>query len=276
MPNTAPCLPRGWYDHLWHPLQFVIDQLGFLVPALLIALPLFLPRRAASEQPVASQADAYDRRIVTWLAFGPFGAVLALSAVTGRGTVAMWGYPLWLFTGLWLVLVARRALDARRLGRIFTVWAIVFACLAGAFVVNYSILPRFDHRYRAVFFPGESLAAQISQGFRAVTGQPLIYVISSMWDGGNISHYAPSHPRVLIDGEPARAPWIDLDDLRARGAVVVWTDGDRHVIPIAYRNIAGDAAVQPPFKLNYRRGGGEVTVGWAILLPRPAFASLKR
>ncbi len=269
-------LPRGWYDHLWHPLQFVIDQLGFLVPAMLIALPLFWPRRAPSEQPVASQADAYDFRIVTWLAFGPLGAVLALSAITGRGTVAMWGYPLWLFTGLWLVLVARRALDTKRVGRIFTVWAIVLGCLAGAFVVNYSILPRYDHRYRAVFFPGENLAAQISQGFRTVTGQPLTYVISSMWDGGNISHYATSHPRVLIDGKPARAPWIDLADLRARGAVVVWTDGDRRVIPIAYRNIAGDAAVQPPFTLAYRRGSGEVTVGWAILLPRPAFASLKR
>ena len=56
--------------------------------------------------------------------------------------------------------------------------------------------------------------------------------------------------------------------------MVVWTDGDRHVIPLAYRNIAGDAAVQPPFTLPYRRGAGEVTVGWAILLPRPAFAAL--
>jgi 4-amino-4-deoxy-L-arabinose transferase-like glycosyltransferase len=265
-------LARGWYDHLWHPLQFVIDQLGFLVPAILIAVPLFWPRRTANEPPVAMPADAYDRRIVTWLAFGPLGAVLALSAVSGRGTVAMWGYPLWLFTGLWVVLVARRALDARRLGRIFAIWAIVFGSLAIAFIVNYSVLPRFDHRYRAVFFPGESLAAQITQRTRAVTGQPVTYVIASMWDGGNISHYAASHPRVLIDGKPERAPWIDLKDLRARGAVVVWTDGDRNVIPLAYRNIAGDAAVQAPFTLPYRRGSGEVTVGWAILLPRPAFA----
>jgi len=268
-------LPRGWYDHLWHPLQFVIDQLGFLVPALVIAAPLFWPRRAATEQVVASPADAYDRRIVTWLAFGPLGAVLALSAISGRGTVAMWGYPLWLFTGLWLVLYARRALDAKRLSRIFVLWAIVFTSLAAAFAVNYTILPRIDHRYRAVFFPGQHLATEITQRARAVTGNPITYVIGTMWDGGNISHYAPSHPRVLIDGRPERAPWIDLNDLRARGAVVVWTDSDPKVIPLAYRNIAGDAAVQPPFTLPYRRGGGEVTVGWAILLPRPAFASVK-
>jgi 4-amino-4-deoxy-L-arabinose transferase-like glycosyltransferase len=269
-------LSRGWYDHLWHPFEFAISQLFFLLPSLLIAAPLFMPRRAADEPVTVSQADDYDRRIVTWLAFGPFVAVLALGLVTGRGAVAMWGYPLWMFTGLWLVLIARRALTTERLGRIVITWAIVFACLATAFYVNYDVLPRFDHRYRAVFFPGQTLATDISQRYRAVTGQAPVYVIGSMWDGGNISHYAPSHPRVLVDGEPQRAPWIDLQDLRTRGAVVVWTDGDRNVIPIGLRNIAGDAAVQPPFKLNYRRGPGQVEVGWAILLPKPAYASLAR
>ena len=109
---------RGLIDHVWHPLQFAISQLFFLIPSLLIALPLFLPRAAASEPPAAASADAFDRRIVTLLAFGPMATVLALSAVSGRGTVAMWGYPLWLFLGLWIVLTARRALDGARLGRV--------------------------------------------------------------------------------------------------------------------------------------------------------------
>jgi 4-amino-4-deoxy-L-arabinose transferase-like glycosyltransferase len=268
-------LSRGWYDHLWHPLQFAIGQLFFLIPSLLIAAPLFIPRRTPAETPIASQADAYDRRIVTWLAFGPVVAVLALSAVTGRGTIAMWGYPLWMFTGLWLVLMARRALPPDRLGRIMLTWAIVFTCLALAFIGNYAVLPHYDHRYRAVFFPGKTLATEISQRYRAITGQPIVYVIATMWDGGNIGHYARSHPRVLIDGEPERAPWIDLKDLKARGAVVVWTFGDPHVMPPAYRKIAADAAVQPPFELHDRRGDGSRTVGWAILLPQPSYASAR-
>jgi hypothetical protein len=212
-------------------------------------------------------------RIVTLLAFGPMVAVLALSAVSGRGTVAMWGYPLWMYLGVWLVLVARRALEPGRLARILITWAIVFACLALAFVANYEVLPRFDHRYRAVFFPGASLGAEIAQRYRAVTGQPIYYVIGSMWDGGNVAHYAPNHPRVLIDGRPERAPWIDLADLRHRGAVVVWTDGDPKKMPVQFRAIAADAAVQPSFTLPDRRGDGSRLIGWAILLPRPAFAA---
>ena len=196
--------------------------------------------------------------------------VLALSGLSGRGTVAMWGYPLWLFLGLWLVLSARRVLEQMRLNRVLLNWAVVFAGLVIAFIANYAVLPNYDHRYRAVFFPGGDLGREISQRYRAVTGKPVVYVIGSMWDGGNVAHYAPEHPRVLIDGKPARAPWIDLADLKARGAVVVWTAGDLQVIPPELRTIAVDAAVQPPFLLHYRRGDASLNVGWAILLPRPS------
>jgi hypothetical protein len=148
----------------------------------------------------------------------------------------------------------------------------VFTSLALAFIGNYAVLPQFDHRYRAVFFPGGELGRELSQRYRAVTGAPIAYVIGSMWDGGNVAHYAPDHPRVLIDGKHERAPWIDLADLRSRGALVVWTDGDTSAVPVQYRAIAVDAAVQPPFQLRDRRGDSSITVGWAILLPRPAFA----
>jgi hypothetical protein len=263
---------RGLIDHVWHPLQFTISQLFFLLPSLLIAAPLFYPRARAGEPPAADSADAFDRRIVTLLAFGPMATVLAMSGLSGRGTVAMWGYPLWLFLGLWIVLFARRALEEMRLARMLATWAVVFACLGGAFITNYAVLPQFDHRYRAVFFPGGDLGREIAQRYMAVTGKEPVYVIGTMWDGGNVEHYAPSHPRVLIDGKPARAPWIDLNDLRARGAVVVWTAGDLRVIPPELRTIAADAAVQPPFLLHYRRGDSSLYVGWAILLPRPSHA----
>jgi len=261
-------LPRGWYDHLWHPLQFAIGQLFFMLPSLLIAAPLFVPRRKADAPDAKPPADSFDYRIVSWLAFGPIATVLAMSALSGRGAIGMWGYPLWLFLGLWLVLTARRLLEGLLLARIVATWAIVFVCLALAFFINYAVLPRFDHRYRAVFFPGGSLGREITQRYQAATGKPPAYVIGSMWDGGNLAHYSPSQPRVLVDGEPKRTPWIDLADLRRQGAVVVWTAGDPKKLPARLKPVADGAAVQPPLTLLYRRGPGNVTVGWAILRPQ--------
>jgi 4-amino-4-deoxy-L-arabinose transferase-like glycosyltransferase len=296
--RAAPA--RGWFDHILHPAAFAASQAFFLIPSLLIAAALLwrskpLPlvgrglgwRSGANSQRSpgmtsppdsppypppqggrVTPADAFDRRIVTLLAFGPGAATIALAAITGRGTVAMWGYPLWLFIGLWIVLTARPVIDRVRLTRLVMAWGIVFAVFVVVFVVNYTVLPFIDHRYRAVLYPGDTLAAGLTQRFHDATGTPLAYVIGSMWNAGNLAHYSPDQPQVLIDGLPARAPWIDLNDLRRKGAMIVWTAGDPTTVPPQYAAAVGGGTVGTPFKLPMRRGPGDITVGWAIVKPQ--------
>jgi hypothetical protein len=147
-------------------------------------------------------------------------------------------------------------------------WAVVFTIFVVAFVANYLVLPYFDHRYRAALFPGDQLGAALTARFHDGTGAPLRYVIGTMWDGGNLAHYSPDQPEVLIDGLPRRAPWIDLDDLRDKGAMLVWTQSDPRQMPAAFAAIAPSAEIGTPFDLPMRRNDGVVHVGWAILKPR--------
>jgi Dolichyl-phosphate-mannose-protein mannosyltransferase len=254
---------HGVLDHVVHPLVFAASQVGALIPALVIAAPLRWPRPGAA----AVKVDDFDRRIVTLLAFGPAAMLITLSALFGRGLVAMWGYPLWLFLGLWTVMTVGAVIDRSRLARITAIWAVVFVGLCAVFIADYTVLPKIDHRYRAAFFPGNRLSAEIVARFRAATGAPLRYVVASMWVGGNVAQYSAERPRVLIDGNPRRAPWIDLADLKARGAAVVWMVGDRTSVPPEYRAVAPDPQVGSPFTLPNRNGIGEVEVGWAILPP---------
>ena len=264
---------RGWFDHVQHPAVFLGSQIFFLMPSFLIASALFWPAEGKPFEGKKSPIEPFDRRIVTLLAFGPALTMVALAAATGRGAVAMWGYPLWLFLGVWLVMAARVDLDTVRLTRIIGAWAVVFTIFVVAFIANYLVLPHFDHRYRAVLFPGDRLGEILTARFHEATCRPpdcapLRYVIGSMWDGGNLAHYSPDRPRVLVDGLPARAPWIDLDDLRDKGAILVWTQGDPRQIPTAFAAIAPDAELGTPFDLPMRRADGTVHVGWAIVKPR--------
>ena len=256
---------RGWFDHIVHPAIFAGSQIFFAIPSFFIAAALLIPRPTARE-PAA--ADAFDRRIVSLIAFGPGISAIVLSAVTGRGAVAMWGYPLWLFLGLWIVMVAAPELNAERVNRVVAAWAFVFVALAMAFIVNYSLLPLIDHRYRAVFYPGDTIAAALTQRFHAATGEKLRYVVGSMWVGGNLAHYSADQPHVLIDGRPRRAPWIDMNDLHAKGAMLVWTESDAKALPPQLAAVAPGAQVGEPFELPMRRGVGTVHVGWAILAPQ--------
>jgi hypothetical protein len=264
---------QGVVDYLIKPSRFILSQLSFLLPSLLIAAPYLrrdvrAPGAAATSEREAS-ANAFDRRIVTLLAFGPVAMIVLLSVETGRDAVALWGYPLWLFLGLWIVLNAR-PLERVTLWRVCFLWSVVFIGTAVVFVIDYGVSQRFRPHYAAVVYPGKQLGAEMSRRYRELSGKPLAYVIGSMWMSGNVSQYAPEHPRALIDGSPERAPWIDLADLRARGAVVVWVAGDPDVLPPAFRAIAGDAVIQPQLTLPLHLGAGVTRIGWALLRPRMA------
>jgi hypothetical protein len=263
--RAAPA--RGLADHLLHPAEFIAGQIFFALPAALIALPLLRGRRGDA----GPRADAFDRRILALLALGPAATVIALSFATGRGTIAMWGYPLWLFAGVFVVLATRTTPDRNGLRAVLVLWGAVTAVAAALFVANYRVLPHVDTRFRAVLMPGAEMARELSTRFRAATGQPLHYVVGRLWDGGNVAHYAPERPRLLLDGDHRRAPWIDRADLKRRGAVVVWATSDPWLLPMPaeLRTAAAGAIEQPAFSLPFHRGRLHLQVQWALLPPQP-------
>jgi len=55
-------LSRGWYDHLWHPFQFAISQLFFLIPSLADRAAAILAAPRGERAAVAMGADAFDMR----------------------------------------------------------------------------------------------------------------------------------------------------------------------------------------------------------------------
>lgn len=272
--RSAPA--SHWWDYVWHPTFFAAGQFFFMLPALLIAAMFVWPRPTGKEECSSGPpthkfgADAFDRRIVTLIAFGPAAAMLAFIAVSGRGAITMWGYPLWLFCGLWIVLFVQRPLDPARLARIIVAWSVVFFALALAFTADYTVAPLIDHRYRAAFFPGDALAATLTPRFHDATGgKKLRYVVGSMWLAGNLAHYSPDQPHVLIDGLPQRSPWVDLADMRTKGALLVWHVGDLRKLPAPFAALAPNAKVGTPFTLPARRFGNTPEhIGWAILMPQ--------
>ena len=133
--------------------------------------------------------------------------------------------------GLWLVMVAPAALDARCAFRIVAAWAVVFAIFVVVFIANYlgaavarSSLPR------RVLSRRRLAAAIDANAFAPRPAATLRYVIGSMWDGGNLAHYSPDQPRVLIDGGRDARPGSILP-ICAGGAVVVGPKATRELPP---------------------------------------------
>src|SRR5262249_52585034 len=95
-----------WYQYFIFPLQWSGGQLLALLPTLALLLLLWRhwdERRALD----ADEVSAFNRRYVAMLALGPFLVTTLVAALLGRLPIAMWGYPLWSFVPLALLLWLR-------------------------------------------------------------------------------------------------------------------------------------------------------------------------
>jgi 4-amino-4-deoxy-L-arabinose transferase-like glycosyltransferase len=263
--NARARVATHWHHVVTFPLQWIASQIFFLVPAIgLVVL-------AASRGGAAN--DSFARRYVTVLALGPFAVTTFMAIVLGRLPVAMWGYPLWSFAPLAVLLWLPA--DPRHARRFAAGFLAVFVAMPLAYAVSEGFEPLLRDRPKATQFPGRPLAEQVTQAWRARFSTPLPYVGGGEFATNNIAVYSPDRPRVIVHADPSLSPWIDRADLARRGAVLVWEDGqvDDHGLAQMRSNYPG-LQVQEPITLPRQtwvaRGAlRPFRVHVAIVPPRP-------
>jgi hypothetical protein len=260
-----------WYHVFTYPLQWTASQLFFIAPAIgLIALALV----GARAQPATDESDAFARRFLAMLALGPFLVTTAVALFAGRLPVAMWGYPLWSFAPLaaiaWFGPVAREA-PMRRFAAGFLV---VFVAMPFAYVAVETLEPALRDRPKATQFPGQRLADEITARWHAKFGSALPFVGGGEFATNNIAVYSPDKPHVIVHADPAISPWVDREELRRRGAVIVWEDGqlDANAMAQLRRDYPG-LDVQEPLSLPRQTFVGHdlkpARVHFGFVPPRP-------
>jgi hypothetical protein len=209
-----------WFQYATFSVQWIGSQALNLLPT--GALMAVLYKGCRIEDPKLTEEAAFDRRYVAWLALGPFLATTLLFAVAGRLPIAMWGYPLWSFAPLALLTWFRPVADARALRR----FAAGFIVLLIGFPILYVGVeigePFLRDRPKATQFPGQLLADIVTHEWHKRYGTPLVYVSGSEFGSYTVAVYSPDRPHVIVHGELKLSPWINADDLRRHGAVLVW------------------------------------------------------
>jgi hypothetical protein len=115
----------------------------------------------------------------------------------------------------------------------------------------------------------------VTQRWRDKFNSPLPYVGGGEFATNNIAVYSADQPRAIVHADLSISPWINRDDLRRRGAVLVWEDGQ--VEPAALARLRLDYPgldVQEPIVLPRqvfvaRRAVAPVRVHFAVVPPRP-------
>jgi hypothetical protein len=259
----------GWLDIVRFPLEWTGGQIVFLAPAIALVALVY-----AGRSPVAAAVDAdarLARRLVTVLALGPFVLTTLIAIATSRHPLGRWGYPLWSFAPLAVMLWLGPVTEAARL-RVAA--AGILALLAG-FPLLYAgaevLEPLVRDRPKADQFPGRAVAAIVTDAWRKRFGTPLVYVAGREFPANTVAVYSPDHPHVVPHGDPKLAPWVDRADLARRGALVIWDE--RGPLPGWAATFPG-LEPQPPIVLPRRvwvggKGLAPVRVTYAFAPPRP-------
>jgi len=79
--------------------------------------------------------------------------------------------------------------------------------------------------------PANAMGRFFADSFQRRTGEPLAVVTGDPRLAALIALAAPSRPSVFFDADPARSPWVTADDIRKKGAVVVWLSPDTNPAP---------------------------------------------
>jgi hypothetical protein len=260
-----------WYHVFTYPLQWTASQLFFIAPALgLVALALI----GARARRAADDTNAFARRYLAMLALGPFLVTTAVALFAGRLPVAMWGYPLWSFAPLAAIAWFGPVTEAPQLRRFATGFIIVFVAVPLVYVAVEALEPAWRDRPKATQFPGHQLADEITARWHAKFGGALPFVGGGEFATNNIAVYSPDKPRVIVHADPGLSPWVDRDELKRRGAVIVWEDGqlDANAMAQLRRDYPG-LDVQEPLSLPRQTFVGHdlkpARVHYAFVPPRP-------
>ena len=260
------------------PVAFLLTQaadhlpmLALLAIAGLVGGGALAP--APAERPVAA---AEDRRFLATLALGPVLLAALASLVGGFGLRDMWGAPMFNLSGLLAVQILAGRLprfQPRRFG-------LGVAALLVLTPVVYGLVATFGAaltgRPRRIDWPDRAMAGALEEAWRAGTGCPLRIVAGDSWLAGLVSVRASGRPTVLLDGEPAFAPWVTPERLSRDGALLVWRiEGSKTGIPNALERL-GPAQVQSPLSFAWPRAPRipPLRIGWAVLAPSACQAQL--
>lgn len=213
---TRPENPGTWY-HIIRPIQFTLSQGIALAPALLAFIPCFSGEKC--RLPITS----FNRQFIIWFSTVPLALVLFISAGTSMRLRSIYGMPLFIFFGLFLMVLVQPQLTAEQIGKTIRNIIMAFALSVLALCVSTRLgPPLMTHESKHAIFPGKEIALWLTEQWHTRYHRPLAYVAGEHWLSGSVAFYSKDQPTAYFYWSPSISFWIDERQVEEKGAVFIW------------------------------------------------------
>jgi 4-amino-4-deoxy-L-arabinose transferase-like glycosyltransferase len=251
-------------------LLLLFSHAGLVVLAC-VAGGLFAGRRALAPAVERLPVDAFARGFVYFFALAPAFVATLLAVLFGRTTPVGGAEPLVVLTGLAVIVAAGDVIRLYRQRAGALVWLGLLVVPPAVIVAATVTLPWTAAVDLEVSKPANAMGQFFTETFRRRTGKPLAIVVGDARTAGLVALASPDRPSLYLDASPARAPWLDDEAVRQKGAIVLWTATDTAgTPPPALKERFPDLVPEVPRSFDRSVQGRLplLRIGWAMIRPR--------
>ena len=216
-------------------------------------------------------AEPFAKAYVYYFALAPAFIATLLAVLTERSAPIGGPAPLVVLSGLAVVVAAGDMIRLYRQRISALVWLGLLVVPPAVIVAATVTLPWTAAVDLEVSKPANAMGQFFTETFRRRTGRPLAVVIGDVRTAGLVAFASPDRPSLYIDGAPAFSPWLSDDDVREKGAILVWSVSDQGGVPPAAlkERFPGLVAEVPrTFERSMQGRLPLLRIGWAMIRPR--------
>ena len=266
----------------WRPPELPRDAtvwlrlLGYLVLAhagavLLVALASGWPFNRRQRVPAIERPATHPKGMafIAFFAVAPPLAASALAVIYLPTPPLVSAAPVVVLSGLAVILFAGETIRLHRQRILAFAWIALLVAAPIMVALGVTLLPRLLPIALPVAQPASAIATFFAETFERRTGRPLAIVAGDRRLASLVAIASASRPRQFIDA--ATTPWLTDDDIRARGAVVLWPAADTPGTPPPdIKARFPDLVLEIPrvFERPLQGLGPSLRVGWAMIRPQ--------
>jgi 4-amino-4-deoxy-L-arabinose transferase-like glycosyltransferase len=199
-----------------HPLRFLIEQIGQILPCLLLYIPFYQRNKK-------SQLKKFDQRFLLLMGLAPLTITLLISILTNATLVSRWAFPFFSLTGLLWVAYMQPLITEKKL-KIFGVMIVgwnILLLIGTLYIFIWS--PYFTGKAKHYEeFPGKTVAVSLTKQWHDRYHNSLPYIASIHSIAVNISAFSSDRPIPYFNWSKTQSPWINENEMLKKGALFVF------------------------------------------------------
>lgn len=238
--------------HLTNPLRAINRALGVVIIPFIFLLPLFFFRRKQEE--CDADQKRFNRFFLFCFAAGPMCITLLFSLCSGASINYSWVIPCFPFLPLLVIYLIHPAMNELKLRYFLTcmiMMGIVFGVIFAVRSLYWQAYTKRSCDYEN--YPGKALSSIVTGDWRQRFLSPLPFVIGDREATCNIAVYSSDHPEAYFSANKEFSQWIDENEIRKKGAVLLWTGKSDRKPKFLQRFANPEWTVTPPVTVQVKR-----------------------